>query len=64
MTDNSNPPPQNFLTKANDFLDRYILPWPVRYLTFRIRICMPCTRAVRSVSRPMTTLTHVRQTAP
>jgi hypothetical protein len=26
------------LDQANDFLDRYILPWPVRFLTFRFVI--------------------------
>src|SRR5450759_3449018 len=28
----------NFLNSVNDFLDRFILPWPVRYLTFRFVI--------------------------
>jgi hypothetical protein len=26
------------MTRINDFLDRYVLPWPVRFLTFRFVI--------------------------
>jgi len=26
------------LNRINDFLDRYVLPWPVRFLTFRLVI--------------------------
>lgn len=29
---------KNGLDRVNDFLDRYILPWPVRFLTFRFVI--------------------------
>jgi hypothetical protein len=29
---------KNTLARTNDFLDRYILPWPVRFLTFRFVI--------------------------
>lgn len=32
--------PALILEKFNAFLDRYILPWPVRYLTFRLVILM------------------------
>lgn len=28
----------HFVEKMNSFLDRYILPWPVRFLTFRLVI--------------------------
>lgn len=28
------------LNKVNEFLDRYILPWPVRFLTFRMVILL------------------------
>jgi len=31
-------PLNRMLDRANDFLDRYILPWPVRFLTFRFVI--------------------------
>ena len=26
------------MDRIDDFLDRYVLPWPVRYLTFRFVI--------------------------
>jgi len=29
---------KHFMEQANDFLDHYILPWPVRFLTFRFVI--------------------------
>jgi hypothetical protein len=29
---------RNIMNSINDFLDQYILPWPVRYLTFRFVI--------------------------
>ena len=29
---------KNALDQVNDFLDRYVLPWPVRFLTFRFVI--------------------------
>jgi hypothetical protein len=38
MADNQTDPKPNLLNRINDFLDRYILPWPVRYLTFRFVI--------------------------
>jgi len=33
-------PPSPFLELVNEFLDRYILPWPVRYLTHRFVILL------------------------
>jgi hypothetical protein len=30
----------NIIKATNEFLDRYVLPWPVRYLTFRLVILM------------------------
>jgi hypothetical protein len=32
------PPTPNIMERINDFLDQYILPWPVRFLTFRFVI--------------------------
>jgi hypothetical protein len=31
---------KNALSRFNDFLDRYVLPWPVRFLTFRMVILL------------------------
>lgn len=38
MSDQEKTTHKNFLDSINDFLDRYVLPWPVRYLTFRFVI--------------------------
>ena len=38
MSENDQNTKQNFMDGINDFLDRHILPWPVRYLTFRFVI--------------------------
>ena len=38
MAENRKNTKQNFINRINDFLDRHVLPWPVRYLTFRFVI--------------------------
>lgn len=37
---NPQQPQANLMDRVNDFLDAYVLPWPVRFLTFRFVILM------------------------
>lgn len=38
MNKSDNSSPRDFFSQINEFLDRYVLPWPVRFLTFRFVI--------------------------